>query len=411
MTTIRPLSLQLVLPIWTAEVPSPPHDGLSVAERREHLRRHPASYLAVTRAPEDVEPGQSSELKHLLDEGKKSLQALKQQGVFGPEHDQTYFAYRLSADDHSQTGIVCGIATSEYDSGDVRIHEKIKGERADHLANHFEVVGAQSSPIALTFDPTKEFSDLLAASTAADPALDFVSPDGLRQQIWAIDKSQNDSISTALEQSTFYLIDGHHRAAAASRLRHRLDPASELANDADWMLCAAFPSDQIKNHAFHRVVSIADFDSLHTLLSKKFAVRSGSTETFHQRQDSELVVGGVDSDGNQVWLFVDLPFGGTTEDPLADLDPVRLSSQLLHPVLDIDESSPGTRLRYRSGPGDAQSVSAIDLTPQEAIFVMRPVPIEALVAAADKGLTMPPKSTYFLPKVRSGVFLRTIGHR
>ena len=221
MTTVRPLTLDLLRPTWTAEVPSPPHDALSPEQRRRHLERFPRSYLAVTRAPDDTDEEPKSN-RRLLEEGRLALQRLIEADVFEPGEQPAFHLYRLSVDGHSQTGVVCGVPVREYEQGRIRIHERVNYERVEHLSNHLQVVGVQSSPIALA---ARRFGDELASAVAAalaeaEPELDFVTSDGLRQQTWRIeDASVADRLREVLSREDLYLIDGHHRAAAAAHHR------------------------------------------------------------------------------------------------------------------------------------------------------------------------------------------------
>lgn len=415
MATIRPLSLDVLRPAWTDQVPSPPHDALTPAQRREHLRRFPLSYLAVTRSPEDVDPDSDVSPHELLIAGRRSLENLLARNVFEPGGGPLLYVYRLDMDGRSQTGLVAGVAVDDYDTKVVRIHEQIKESRARHLANHLGVVRAQSSPIALACADNHQFSAVIDGVTSRSPKLDFITPDRLRQIVWSVDRPEEAKLLTRLmEDQPLYLTDGHHRAAAAAsyraRRRHEQQnrtgrPDPELPG-IDWMLSAIFPASEMKNRAFHRFVTIESFDDFVHQLAELLEVRPATHEQIAHRSPSEVPLLGRDGDGHPFWYLVDLPpaAGHRPSTVIDNLDPVRLREHVLHGVLDIDEARSNGRLIHRPGSDDPSVVEEM-LEPGQMVFVMRPVSMAELFEASDRGLTMPPKSTYFEPKVRSGVFL------
>ncbi len=408
MTTVRPLTLDLLRPAWAAEVPSPPHDALTPEQRREHLRRYPHSYLGVTRAPEDVDDP-SFTVRDLLAAGRRSLDALLAADAFAPPVGPQFFIYRLTAEGHTQSGVVCGVAVSDYENGTVRIHERIRADRAEHLANHLEVIGAQSSPIALA---TKESDRLLDAIDGAirhdnDPVLDFVTEDELHQQVWPVtDHDVTEHLRTVLTDGNLYLIDGHHRAAAAAWHRRR-DHHRRRPGD-DWMLSTVFPAYQLFNKAFHRVVDPASAARLQPLIGSRFSGRFVDTlDDVVDRRLSEVAIGFANADSIR-WALIDLPLpAGESVTTVDRLDMSRLAAAVLGPVLDIDEADSRGRLRYLPGLGTAQALSELraNVSAGEAVFVMNPVSMDDLFDVSDRGLVMPPKSTYFEPKVRSGLFV------
>lgn len=425
MTRISPLSLDLLKPEWVLEVPSPPHDALSPADRRAHLERFPRSYLGVTRAPEDI-TAETMTPAELLRLGRESLETLLTDEVFEPAAGPGYFVYRLTTAEHTQTGLVCGVAVSDYDSGQVRIHERTKQDRAQHLARHLEVVGAQSSPIALAADSSIGLADILETTTTEVPDLDFTSPDGLRQEIWVLDGDDTtDVLVDKLDGHPLYLIDGHHRAAAASFHRAAAADYGGLVPSqgdgpttdplgADWMLSVIFPIEQLANQAFHRVLpEAANPGLMDKLLARTTAAEPDQVD---DRAPSEVPVGYCDDSGQLHWRLLDLPLDTSVEGApaiLANLDVVRFQRQILEPLLDIDETASAGRLEYRAGGSTiAQITSTAEhlIKPGEVVVVMRHVTMDQLMTASDNGLVMPPKSTYFMPKVRSGIFLHRKEH-
>ncbi|MDH3302295.1 MAG: DUF1015 family protein [Acidimicrobiia bacterium] len=406
MTTVRPLTLDLLRPAWAAEVPSPPHDALTPEQRRQHLRRHPHSYIGVTRAPEDVDDP-SLTVEDLLVEGRRSLETLLEADVFTPSEGPQYFIYRLTANGHTQTGVVCGVAVSDYEGGSVRIHERIRADRAEHLAKHLNIVGAQSSPIALATRESDRLLDVTDRAIEHEPALDFIADDELHQQVWRVtDPEVSEHLGSVLADGDLYLIDGHHRAAAAAR--HREHDDHQRRPGDDWMLSAVFPAHQMFNKAFHRVVDPASAARLQPLIGSGFAGRFlDSVNDVVDRRLSELAIGFANADSIR-WAVIDLPLpAGPSVTTVDRLDMSRLAAGVLGPVLDIDEADPRGRLRYLPGLGTAQALTALhdELSAGEAVLVMNPVSMEDLFEVSDHGLVLPPKSTYFEPKVRSGLFV------
>ncbi|MEM7324891.1 MAG: DUF1015 domain-containing protein, partial [Actinomycetota bacterium] len=387
MASVSPVVLRFVTEEWKLEVPSPPHDALSVEARRAHLAAHPRSYLGVTRAPEDgaaddtvdvsVQETTSGAVGGNVDDsngsidpadrallaGRRTLEQLLAADVFGPADGPTFYVYRLVDGDHHQSGLVCGVATGDYNDGTVRIHERINQTRADHLARHLQVVGAQSSPIAMAFRSAPVVTDIMHRTTGSGPPfLDIVDENGLTQQLWRVAEDQVDTIQAALAEHPLYLIDGHHRAAAAST-----DLRTSDGEDGDHrMLSVLFPYEELRNQAFHRVLTQLDAEELVAALTERFAVRStDNPEVVVGRAPTELalaVPSGPEETGQILrWLLFDIPFDEPDTSALENIDPIRLGTHVVGPVLNTDESGADSRLSYRPGHADLQTLGELTL--------------------------------------------------
>ncbi len=401
MVAVEPVTLRLVSEQWSHEVPSPPHDALSSEDRRQHLLDHPHSYLGVTRSPEDVDAGADDPAEEAIRLSRASLETLLAEHVFEPEAAPAFYLYRLEDSWHRQTGLVCGVASADYEAGHIRIHEQIKQTRADILASHLSAVGAQSSPIAMAFRSAPTLDALMGRITSTDQPLIDVTDDDLRQTLWAVTDPEDIAAARgALADEDLYLIDGHHRAAAAATHRR------VTGDDGHLMLSVVFPYSELKSQTFHRILRPIDTDQLVADLSARFRVEAApSLEKVVDRGPAwiALAVGGDETS----WYLVELPPAlPDASGSRLDIDPVRLRQHVLQPLFGIDESGADPRLVHRPGPDDAEAISVLRLGPGQAAFWMRPVPPDVLLSVADRGGTMPPKSTYFVPKVRSGLFIR-----
>ncbi len=405
MARLEPTATRMIRPAWALQVPSPAHDSLGPVERRRHIAEHPYSFLTVTRGPEDLDPGQEWESAPAVRASQAALDRLLQAGAFSDVAPPALYLYRLSFSDgtdngRSQIGIVGGIAVDDYEQGVIRVHEEVHETRAQHLADHLEGLQIQSSPIALAHRADPGLSQLVASIAAGrDPVLDFTAADGLRQQIWVVDDpDQMAQLQAALAPAPLYLIDGHHRAAAAARNRRRA-----AAPGADWMLSVVFAAEELHNESFHRLLHRIDPEKLLDQLRSRYPLRTDCTvEQVLDRGPDELAL----LTGSR-WHLVDLG-PNRAPSPLSGLDSVRLERQLLRALLGLSTAEQNSRLSYRFGDPGPEELRHWTTGPDQALWLMRPVPVETLLDVADDGALMPPKSTYFQPKVRSGVFLRPL---
>jgi len=413
---IEPTIARLIRPGWARRVPSPAHDLLAPDDRRRYVAGNPDSFLTVTRGPEDVAPGEVWDSARAVAESRRSLERLLVAGAWtDPPPRPALFLYRLSmeggavGEPHAQVGIVGNLSVDDYEQGVIRVHEQVHEHRTRHLADHLAGLRIQSSPVALAHRADPALSALVAGITAGRaPELDFTSPDGLRQQIWRVDEPELiRSVQDALAAMPLYVIDGHHRSAAAAAHR-RTHPESEAAH---WLFGAVFAADELRNEPFHRVVHGIDPDELVALVGRSFPVwavapHDVTAEVAGRRpEEVALLTGGR-------WYLVDLgPLpdageGSDGADVLAGLDVVRLEERVLRPLLGITTASPAGRISYRVADASHGGLEVWRTDADEALWLMRPVPMEAVLDAADAGVAMPPKSTFFQPKARSGVFLR-----
>ncbi len=379
---MAPLELRLVRPDWTDRVPSPAHDALSSAQRSAHLLANPHSYLGVTRGQDDYEAGSDAGVlssRELVSRGRQALDELLDAGAFSEVQPARFYAYRLDAHAWHQTGIVGGVHMGDYDDGRIRIHEQTHPDRAEHLALHAEVVAAQSSPVVVAHHPNRQIAAILEQVEELEPTLCFRMPDGLTQTIWTLPEPVGATIIDALAESRLYLIDGHHRAAAAS-LRY-------AQGASPWLLAALFSTDQLQNRAFHRFVRptiddpIAALSDLEGAMPGRIGDGVGHVQVYHRGS----------------WLTI--PHRPSPR-PLERLD-VWQFEHVIRPLLGTEAT-----VRFQRAGGDEESLLREVDESGELLALMTSVTMPQLFAVADAGDVMPPKSTYFEPKVRSGVFLR-----
>lgn len=399
MVTIRPLRGRTVSSEWLNRVPSPAYDSFSVEERRAYRANNRWSYLNVTRSPEDEQPGAPTDNASLVAAASIVLRGLIADGAFGDETAGAMYLYRLEADGHVQTGIVAEAAVADYVGDGILAHEQIREARAELLADHLVGVGHASSPIALTFRSDEVIRDLLRAGREEHPLLDW--NDGtLHQTVWQVADELADSLRAMLEPRTAYIIDGHHRAAAATAVQAR----NTRPPRTDHMLVALFPDDALQILGFNRVVRGLDkFEVQNAVaaIAESFSVsRLAETPAESSRGSLAMYASGD-------WYQIDLGTPAAT-DPLSGLDPVRLQDEILAPMFGVREPGSDPRLVTVSGDQPTTTLEEeVDLHGGVA-FMVSPLEATDLFAVADAGQTMPPKSTYFVPKVRSGVFLRSV---
>ena len=391
-----------IKPDFVRRVPAPAFDSMNGVQRAHYLETHPESYTLVTRSPGDGGPEDDAPRERLLELGVEALdrilalEAFEELGADNP----AFFLYRLTSGAHIQLGVVGLIETADYTSGRVKRHEQVRAARALHLSQHFEVLGVQSSPIALGYraDPAmrSRLDDILSRN---EPVLSFTSGDGLEQAVWVVDDPDDcRGLSAAMEHHDVYIMDGHHRAAAAGALADRIGSPR-----ADHMLCVLFSDDRVKIEPFHRRVGVdgsKDRDVWVQETKDALQLREcPDCETELPAMEGEV---GVYLDG-QWWTGI-LPLPAT-DSPLDAIDPLRLQSQIIGPILGVEPEHGGGQISYFLDAVDRRHL-VDQLGPDEVLFVLREVTPTQVFDVADAGLDMPPKSTYVTPKPRSGVFLR-----
>jgi uncharacterized protein (DUF1015 family) len=380
---------------------------LTPEARRAVLAANPDSYLAVTRSIEDIDPSHPMTVDEILVACRASLHRLVESGAFGPEHKPAFFVYQLAVGGHVQTGLVGGVATSDFARGGVRVHEQIHHARSAHLARHLEVVEVQSSPIAVAHTPMPAIATILrSAMAAAPPLLEIETEPGFIQRVWMTGAEDVEPITTAFASQPLYLIDGHHRGAAAVDHRRLVGPGT-----ADLTLCALFATDELANHAFHRLLPemIGTRRTAATLIAHGARALDAAPSTGSVRPEEISMFDGA----TERWWALDAPPVDGVAHSLARLPPTRLAHQfdLAFGSLPADPVA-GERwrdhIRYRPGVIPLPTLVTEAIERRDVLFVLEPIRLDALIAVADDGLTMPPKSTYFDPKVRSGIFLRRL---
>ena len=388
-----------------ASVASVPYDVVDTQEAKALAEGNPKSFLHVSRPEIDLPPGTDCSSPEAYAQARKALDALIADGTLVRDAEPKFYAYRQTMGSHAQTGIVATFDTQDYLAGVLKQHEKTRKDKEDDRTRHIETLSAHTGPAFLTYRDDKAIDLIVADACRKAPLYDFVAPDGIGHTVWAIEQSNNRTIEQLFSRvPVAYIADGHHRSAAASRYakEHGFDGESR------WFMAVIFPASQLKILAYNRLVK-----DLNGLSDYEFMSKIAENFAIGTVPDASRVAGAGKNRrcrmyfrGQWTDLAWEIPAG---TDVVGSLDVSYLQDRLLAPVLGIGDPRTDARISFMGGiRGDAALAAKVDSGENAVAFAMEPVSVEEMMAIADAGAIMPPKSTWFEPKLRSGLFVHTV---
>ena len=395
---IRPFNAVRPAPALAAQVAAVPYDVVDTAEAKALAAGNPYSFLHVSRPEIDLPDGIGCSSPEAYAQARKALDKLRDDGVLVRDDEPKFYAYRQTMGSHSQTGIVATFDTKDYLAGVLKQHEKTRKDKEDDRTRHIETLSAHTGPAFLTYRDDKAIDTIVADACRREPLYDFTAPDGIGHTVWEIASSPSCTADELVELfariPVAYIADGHHRSAAASRYAK----AHDFAGESRWFMAVIFPASQLKILAYNRLVKDLNGLSPYEFMSRV----SENFEIGRKGQRSCRMY----FDGKWTDLSWSLPAGtGVVE----SLDVSYLQDRLLAPVLGIGDPRTDPRISFMGGiRGDAELAAKVDSGENAVAFAMNPVTVEEMMAIADAGAIMPPKSTWFEPKLRSGLFVHTV---
>jgi uncharacterized protein (DUF1015 family) len=401
---IHPFQGLVPPPALAPEVACVPYDVVDATEAAALAAGRPHSLLHVDRAEIDLPAATDPHSDAVYARARENFLRLQRAGALGREGGPSLYVYQQQMGAHVQRGIVAGCHVDDYEAGIIKRHEKTRQDKEDDRTRLIDTISAQTGPVFLAFRDNTAVAALVEAKVREKPVHDFAAPDGIRHTVWRI------SDATAWVQAfagvpAAYIADGHHRAASAARvahLRRARNPAHGGGEEYNWFLGVLFPASELKILPYNRIVA-----DLHGLSPERFldAVRGG----FGLEENAVPVptsVGRVSMYLAGRWYGLRCPVAAAA-DPVARLDVSVLQDRLLSPVLGIADVRTSKRIDFVGGiRGTDELVRRVDAAGGVA-FSMFPVTLDQLMEIADAGQIMPPKSTWFEPKLRSGFFVHT----
>ena len=416
MVALRPFRALRHEPGQAAAVAAVPYDVVSTAEARELAAGNPLSFLHVSRAEIDLPGDTDPHVDLVYATAAANFEALRARAPLTVETDRSLYVYRLRMGNHVQTGIAACFAVDDYEHDVIRKHERTRKDKEDDRTRHIIELRAQTGPVFLVYPADAHIDGLVAEATARPALFDFEAVDGIEHVLWKVpDKTRNALVDAFADVPLMYIADGHHRAASAWRARQALGdalgdaPGNSHAGEADSFLAVAFPHDQTLILPYHRYVldlagrrAEAFLLELQTRLDVEPEVADGEVSRPTGAGSVAMYLAGR-------WFTLHLrpaPAGAATADTL---DVARLQDQVLAPLLDVGDPRTDQRIGFVGGiRGRAALVALVDSGAAAVAFAMQPVAIEELMKIADDGGIMPPKSTWFEPKLRDGLLSHLI---
>lgn len=407
MASISPFRALRPQPELARQVGSRPYDVMNSQEAREEANGNACSFLHITKSEIDLPPAVDVHSQQVYETAKENLENFKQQGILFREQKPCYYIYQLIMNGRAQTGLVCASSVDDYEKDIIKKHEFTRPEKEQDRINHIKTTGAQTGNVFLAYRNEAEIDNIINNwKSAHEPVYDFVADDGISHTIWVVDDSTIIESITGLfakKVPQTYIADGHHRAASAAKVRKALTTPSE---GAGYFLTTLFPSNQLYIMDYNRVVKDLNGLDAKTFLRKleqHFAVEPVA-KTF---SPAKLHQFGMYLDGK--WYALTAKEGSYTNDPIGVLDVTILSEKLLDPILGIRDQRTDKRIDFVGGiRGLGELEKRVNSGEMAVAFSLHPVTIQQLFDIADSGNVMPPKSTWFEPKLRDGLLTHLI---
>ncbi len=409
MASIHPFRALRPTPDKAAAVSSVPYDVVSTDEARQLADGNPLSFLHVTRSEIDVPPGTNPYAPEVYDKARANFAALRERGSLVLDETPSLYFYRLRMGGHEQTGIAGCFAVDEYESDIIKRHERTRRDKEDDRTRHIVQLRAQTGVVFLTYRADHAIDSLARQVSTGEPLYDFAASDGVRHTIWRAGLDQTSSLVTAFQRvPALYIADGHHRAASAARAREELAGRPGSTSDeagADTFIAVAFPDDQVQILPYNRTIKDLGGRTARQFLGAlraQFRVTDGAPTPERQGEVSMYL------DGR--WYAIDLASVAPADDSRgSSLDVSRLQRGVLEDLLNIGDVRTDKRIDFVAGArGSEALMRAVDSGDAAVAFSMYPVTVDDLMAIADSGGIMPPKSTWFEPKLRDGLLVHLI---
>ena len=406
MSAIFPFAALRPTPKSAAAVAAVPYDVVSSDEARALAAGNPLSFLHVSRPEIDMGAGADPHASAAYEQAARAFEVLKSEAPLVVEEVPSFYVYRLHMGDHVQSGIAACFSIDEYDRDLIKKHEKTRPDKEDDRTRHMIAIGAQTGPVFLTYRDRSGIHDLVARAVKETPLYDFTAEDGVAHTVWRLGADDSERVAREFESvPLLYIADGHHRAASASRAREEFRDRSDRAggvSEYDFFLGVAFPAGQVRILPYNRLVGDLGGrspDEFLFALKLRVPVSEDAPATPSRRGDVSMYLRGR-------WYGLGL----ASADPSGSaLDVTLLQDRVLEPLLGVKDVRIDKRIEFVGGSRGTKALErAVDDGRAAVGFSLYPVDLEDLMTIADANEIMPPKSTWFEPKLRDGLLIHEV---
>ncbi len=409
MAVFKPFRAIRPKPEFASNIAAPPYDVVSSSEAREFVKDKPLSFLHVGKPEVDLPEDIDHYDRQVYEKGRENLQKLIDDGYLVEDSQPYFYVYAQTMDGRTQYGLVGCASVEDYWNDIIKKHEKTRKVKEEDRCNHVRVTNAHSGPIFLTYKDNAEIDAIISRVISELPENDHVAEDGIRHQSWVIkDTRLNSKINEILSNvNAFYVADGHHRSAAAAivgKERRDANPNHRGDEHYNFFLAVLFPASQLKILDYNRVVKDLNGHSESEFLKllgekAKLTPRDGAFKPSRKGEAGMYISNRWYSLAfNKEFLEI--------EDPVESLDVAILQREILTPILGIDDPRTSNRIDFVGGiRGLVELEKRVNSGEMQVAFSMFPTSVKELMSIADAGKIMPPKSTWFEPKLRDGLFV------
>lgn len=407
MSLIRPFPALRPAPGRADDVAAPPYDVLNSAEARARVEGKPWSFLHISKPEIDLAEGTDPYDASVYTKGKENFDHMLKEGVLVQDKQPSYYLYRLIMGSHQQIGLVAAASVADYDTNRIRKHEFTRPDKEDDRVRQVDTLNCQTGPVFLTYRHDATIDKIVSEVTAGEPEVNITADDGIEHALWPVtDQATIDTITSTFDaMNAIYIADGHHRSAAASRVcesRKAANPNHSGDEAYNYFLTVIFPDNQMMILDYNRVITDLNGLDNASFLSKveeNFEVTKSAT-TVRPQSNAEF---GMYLDRSWYKLSIK-PELIPTDDPVARLDVSLLANNLIDPILGISDPRRDKRIDFVGGiRGLEELEKRVNSGEMTVAFALYPTSMDQLMSVADANEVMPPKSTWFEPKLADGL--------
>ena len=403
MALIRSFKASIPTTETVARIACPPYDVITTAEARELAKDNAENFMHVIRSEIDLSNDTSPYDPSVYAKARENLLEFEKTGLLTRTAAPTMFIYRLTADGHSQTGIVACCSVDEYDQDKICKHEKTRPDKENDRTQHMLTISAHPEPVFLAYRDDSNVDDIVYNECQKPPLFDFKAGDGVQHTLWQLENTEH-LVEMFAEIPQLYVADGHHRSASASRVRAAMrekNPHHKGNEEYNFFPAVVFPASQLSILAYNRILhNVEKWDAKQFIerLKQDFNVQAGASDKPKEQGDVSIYVAGQ-------WYSIKLK-SSADHDVVTKLDVSCLQQQLLEPYFGIVDQRTDKRIDFVGGIRGTQTLKQlVDDGKGQLAISLYPTSIDDLFAVSDAGRLMPPKSTWFEPKLRSGLFI------